>query len=245
MIIDKLSYNSKLRYENAEVKFAFAVITLLICVISRSAVTAIIVLLVTGVLTIKSGIPVFRYLKFLSMPFAFLFLSTIAIIFDFKPFYITINKNNIFYALNLILTSLSAVSCLYFLAFTTTIMDILYVLKKLKCPKIILELMLLIYRFIFILLDTAYAISIAQNARLGNINYKTSLKSFGILGSSLMLKAIKRSQNVYTAMQARCYDDTINVLSSKKTKPKVKHIIIITLFDGFLLIFSIWSKFFI
>lgn len=71
MIIDKLSYNSKLRYENAEVKFAFAVITLLICVISRSAVTAIIVLLVTGVLTIKSGTPVFRYLKFLSMPLAF------------------------------------------------------------------------------------------------------------------------------------------------------------------------------
>ena len=60
-----------------------------------------------------------------------------------------------------------------------------------------------------------------------------------------MLKAIKRSQNVYIAMQARCYDDTINVLSSKKTKPKVKHIIMITLFDGFLLIFSIWSKFFI
>lgn len=245
MIIDKLSYNSKLRYENAEVKFAFAVITLLICVISRSTASAFIVLAVTGILTVKSGVPVFRYLKFLSIPLVFLFLSTVAIIFDFKPFYITINKNAIFYALNLILTSLSAVSCLYFLIFTTTTMDILSVLKKLKCPKIILELMLLIYRFIFILLDTAYAISISQNARLGNINYKTSIKSFGMLGSSLMLKAVKRSRNVYISMQARCYDDTINILSSKKSKPKVKHIIMVILFDGFLLIFSIWSKFFI
>ena len=48
MIIDKLSYNSKLRYENAEVKFAFAVITLLICVISRSAVIALIVLVISS-----------------------------------------------------------------------------------------------------------------------------------------------------------------------------------------------------
>ena len=85
IVIDKLCYNSRLRYENASEKFAFAVITLCICVMSRSAAVAGIVLAVTGILTVwKGGVPVLRYLKFLTVPLAFLFLSTIAIMFNLK-----------------------------------------------------------------------------------------------------------------------------------------------------------------
>ena len=53
--IDKLCYTSRLRYENAAEKFAFAVITLIICVMSRSMVIAGIVLAVTGILTVWKG----------------------------------------------------------------------------------------------------------------------------------------------------------------------------------------------
>lgn len=85
IVIDKLCYNSRLRYENASEKFAFAVITLCICVMSRSTAVAGIVLAVTGILTVwKGGVPVLRYLKFLTVPLAFLFLSTIAIMFNLK-----------------------------------------------------------------------------------------------------------------------------------------------------------------
>ena len=83
--IDKLCYNSRLRYENAGEKSAFAVITLCICVMSRSIAVAGIVLAVTGILTVKKGgVPVFRYLKFLTIPLAFLLLSTLAILFHIK-----------------------------------------------------------------------------------------------------------------------------------------------------------------
>ena len=63
--IDKLCYNSKLRYVNAGEKFAFTIITLLLCVISRSIVIACIVLTATGILTVyKGGAPLFRYMHF-------------------------------------------------------------------------------------------------------------------------------------------------------------------------------------
>lgn len=55
IVIDKLCYNSRLRYENASEKFAFAVITLCICVMSRSTAVAGIVLAVTGILTVWKG----------------------------------------------------------------------------------------------------------------------------------------------------------------------------------------------
>lgn len=255
--IDKLCYTSKLRYENAGEKFAFSIITLLICVTSRSLEVALVVLAAMGILTVvKGGIPPLRYLKFMTLPLAFLLLSTAAIVINIKQdpldlfalplgnWYLTGSKASLLYALQLILTALGAVSCLYFLSLTTPLPDILEVLNKLHCPRLLVELMMLIYRFIFILMDTAYAIATAQDCRLGNKDYRTSLHSFGLLGSVLMIRAISRSKKLYAAMEARSYDGTIRVLS-ETLPPKKKVIAEIVLFEAALLAFAVWRKFFV
>lgn len=92
--------------------------------------------------------------------------------------------------------------------------------------ELIIELMLLIYRFIFILLDTAHAIMTSQNARLGNCDFKTSCKSFGQMGSTLFLRAFKRSNALYDSMEARCYDGSICVLN-ENYPPKTMEICLI------------------
>ena len=249
--IDKLCYHSRLRYENAGEKFAFAVITLFICVMSRSAAVACIVLAVTGILTVwKGGIPFFRYLRFLTVPLTFLILSTLAIMFNLRQtpldlfavplgnWYLTASTHSFFYALQLILTALSAVSCLYFLAFTTPMPDILEVLRKLRCPKLLIELMLLIYRYIFVLLDCAHSISIAQKSRLGNISFRQSLRSFGQLVSALFIQAVRRSGRLYDAMESRCYDGDIRVLSENRP-PKKAELALILFFELFLLAMTV------
>ena len=109
--------------------------------------------------------------------------------------------------------ALASVSCLYFLSFNTPMPDILNVLRVMRCPRIILELMLLIYRYIFVLLEIASNLRTAQNSRLGNKDYRTSLKSFGALASALFIRAIKKSNALYDAMESRCYDGTIRVLN--------------------------------
>lgn len=255
--IDKLCYNSRLRYENAGEKFAFSMITLCICVMSRSIEVGGIVLAVTGVLiTWKGGVPVLRYLHFMTVPLTFLILSTLAIMFHISrepmdlfaiplgDWYLTTGFHSFFYGLQLIMTALAAVSCLYFLAFTTPVPDILEVLRMLHCPALMIELMLLIYRFIFVLLETASSISTAQDCRLGNKDYRTSLRSFGMLDSMLMIRAVSRSNKLYDAMEARCYDGTIRVLSESRP-PKKKVIAAIVLFDTSLFIFALWRKFYL
>lgn len=257
LTIDRLCYNSKLRYENADEKFAFAILTLCICVMSKSMAVAGIVLVGTGYLVVvKGGVSFLRYMKFFTVPLAFLILSTLAILFHISKdpmdffavpighWYLTAGKEGFFYALQLILTALSAVSCLYFLAFTTPMPDILEVLKKLHCPKLLIELMLLIYRFIFVLQETASAISVSQNCRLGYKDYRTSLKSFGMLGAVLMIRAVSRSNKLYSAMEARCYDGTIRVLSENHP-PKKKVIAAIVIFDSCLFLFAVWRRFFV
>lgn len=254
--IDKLCYNSRLRYVNAGEKFWFSFLTLIVCVGSHSLVIAAVVLLATGFLTVcKGGIPVARYLHYLTVPFTFLLLSTLAIIFNIArtpgdlfslpigQWYVNINRSDLMYAISLIATALAAVSCLYFLSLNTPMPDILETLRRLHCPRVLIELMLLIYRFIFVLLDISAAISVSQKSRLGNINYRTSLKSFSALASALFIRSIKKSGLLYDAMEARCYNGTIRVLS-ENYPPVKKEIVYIILFEIILYTYAVGRYFF-
>lgn len=250
IVIDKLCYTSKLRYINACVKTLFAILTLLICVIDRSIVISVFILLTTGCLTIFiGGISPSRYFRLMRIPLIFLFLSTIAIIINFSSeplsafaipignIFITSSITSCLYALQLILTALASVSCLYFLSLSTPITDILTVFKKVHCPEILIELMLLIYRFIFVLLDIADALTTAQRSRLGNVNLKTSCKSTANLITALFIRAFKKSSFLYDAMESRCYDGSIRVLQENYPARK-KHILYIIIFELILITLS-------
>src|SRR5699024_6829097 len=118
----------------------------------------------------KGGIPLSRYMKLLLIPAAFLIVGTAAIVvnvsavpldafaFPAGDFYITGSRAGLRQALEICLTAMAAVSCLYFLALNTVMTDILGALRKMKVPALLIELMLLIYRFIFVLSETASAI---------------------------------------------------------------------------------------
>lgn len=248
IVIDKLCYHSKLRYMNTGEKFSFSLITLLFCVISRSLLVAAIVFTVNGILTVKmGGIPFFRYRKLMRIPLVFLLLSTATIFVNFSKvpldafaipvgeIYITGSYQSLRFGIQLIATALASVSCLYFLSLNTPMTDIMDFLRRIHCPVIIAELMLLIYRFIFVLLDTASAITTAQHSRLGNKNFRTSIKSFGALGASLFIRAMKKSNALYDAMEARCYDGRIHVLTENHPAKK-REIMWIILFELLLLV---------
>ena len=254
IVIDKLCYNSNLRYVNTGEKFAFSLITLCFCIISRSIVMAAIVLLINGILTVGiGGIPFFRYLKLMVIPLVFLLLSTIALLINFSPepldgyaiplgaIYITASQASLANALQLICTALASVSCLYFLALNTTMTDILNQFRRLHVPGLLVELMLLIYRYIFVLLDVAYHIITSQHSRLGNRDFKTACKSFGGMVSVLFVRSMKKAGALYDAMESRCYDGTIRVLT-ENYPPRAREIFWISVFEILLLILTIWSK---
>lgn len=253
ILIDKLCYQSKLRYVNAAEKFVYAVLSLAFCIVSRSAATEVLVFLVNGILTVGKGrIPLSHYIKLLIVPAAFLFLGTVAILIDLSrtpmdafafrigEWYLTGSIVSLIRVCRLWFTALSAVSCLYFLSLNTTMTDILEVLRKMRLPALLIELMMLIYRFIFLLLETACAIMTAQESRLGNRDYRAKIRSFGTMASALFVQSIRRSNALYDAMESRCYDGTIRVLPQEKPAKK-KEIMWIVFFESLLLLITIWS----
>ena len=253
ILIDKLCYQSGLRYVNAAEKFVYAVLSLVFCIASSSAVVAFLVFLTNGILTVGKGrIPLYRYIKLLLVPAVFLLLGTVAILIEFSRvpmdafafqigrWYLTGSRESLIHVCRLWITALSAVSCLYFLSLNTTMTDILEVLRKMRLPALLIELMMLIYRFICLLLETASAIMTAQESRLGNRDYRTKIRSFGAMASALFVPSIRRSNALYDALESRCYDGTIRVLSQEQPV-KNKEIMWIVLFESLLLLITIWS----
>jgi len=212
------------------VKTVFAVSTLLFCVLLHSYIFSLAVILLMGSLTVfLSGTSLTYYGRLLRMPLTFLLLGTITIVFSFTKdsqatgmlhfmgYTLVVTKVSLLYGLKLILTALGAVSCLYFLILSTPFTDLLLVLKAIHCPEIILELLLLIYRFIFLLYDMGEKLDCAVKSRLGNRSLKTGIPAAAGVFQMLFIGSIRRSLKLYDAMESRGYDGKIQVLTKKYT----------------------------
>lgn len=249
--IDKFAYISGLKKVNPMEKFTFAMLTMIVCIALNNIIDSIIILLLMTIITVTLGkIPLKTYIKLMIIPLAFLIIGVITIainvvgtsfdlIFSFTIFNIKLGctYDSILTATGLFLKSIASVSCLYFLTLTTPVFEILSVLKKLKVPKLFVELMGLIYRFIFVLLDTTNMIYISQNSRLGYSTLKIGFNSLGKLIANLFISSYKRSQDIYTAMESRCYDGDINLLENNYTY-SYKNILLIIVVELLLIVIN-------
>lgn len=203
----------------------------------------------------RGGLPALVFVKFLGIPLSFLAIGvmTVAVtaahdqsnfLFSLPlfGFYIGISKGGIETAGRLFFKSLGSVSCMYYLSLNTPIVDFLTALRKLIIPKLIVELMSLIYRYIFVLFDVSNRIYTAQKSRSGYLNLSTSYRSLGTLVSKLFVNAYKRSDDLYTALVARGYDGELNVLEEPFKKSWMGYAKIICI-DTLLILFTLLIRF--
>ena len=225
ILIDKLAYSSPLRGKSPFLKSSFAVGSLLICVGAQSLPIAGIIALVMATMTLHYGkLSLGHYAKLLAVPLGFLLMGTLAILFQLtkEPLdlfnialgsrFLAVSLYSLTYTLRLIAVAMASVMCLYFLTLTTPFLDLLYVLRRLRCPALLVELMLMTYRYIFVILDMAAAISLAQRCRLGNINRRTAIKGMGTMLATVLVRSLKKASLLFDAMESRCYDGEIKVL---------------------------------
>lgn len=252
--IDGYAYSNKLRRVHPLEKAGFAVLTMLLCLGFALPVISCLVIVIMAVGIIGyAGIPGKTYLKLMALPFSFLLIAVLTIavsvttrgvgegwlaVITVSGVAVGITYNGLITAGGLFFKSLGAISCLYFFALTTPAVEMVVVMRKLKFPALFIELTDLIYRFIFVMLQTADDIYISQSARWGYASLKNSMKSFGQLAAALFVKALHRSQTLFTALSSRGYTGQLNVLMPEYTV-SVNNIILIAVIDSALFITAI------
>ncbi|MDK2806033.1 MAG: cobalt/nickel transport system permease protein [Thermoanaerobacterium sp.] len=226
MLIDNYSYTNRMYNVHPVEKLLFAFLTMILCFEFDIYTNIAVIILMFMITVFKAKIPGKVYIKLMLIPFSFLIISVLTLIInvigdksaalislDIFGVTLGITPKGISTAVTLFFRTLAVVSCLYFLVLTTPVVDIIDILKKLKIPSLFLELLQLTYRLIFVLFDTTGEVYTSQNSRLGYATLENSYRSLGLLISSLFIKSYKDSENLYVALEARCYNGELKVIS--------------------------------
>ncbi len=111
---------------------------------------------------------------------------------------------------------LGAVSVIIFLSMTTPVNKLLNAARWFKVPNTWVEIAMLSYRYSFVLLEDAVTIRNAQKVRLGYSSLARSLRSFGELMGSTVIRTYDRSIAVYESMVLRGYNGTMQNVAWEK-----------------------------
>jgi cobalt/nickel transport system permease protein len=226
--IDVLAQSSKLKKVNAALKFGAVVTLIIISVASPNMYTGLFLMIVMIALMIfAGGLRLHQCVQIMALPASFLMIGGLALLFESSAGPAGVLYVNIFgYFLSvsaatqartalIIARSFGAFSCLCFLGVTTPMPEIIGVLRKAKCPELVIDLMYLIYRYTFILISLHREMLNAAKSRLGFRDYRTSLRATGMIYSNLFVRSYLFASKNFDAMESRCYDTGIRFLEHR------------------------------
>lgn len=218
--IDQMSYINAFRNVHPVEKGIFSFSFLFFSLLFKDVVSAVMVFwLMSVAIVMGAKVPSNYYLKMLFLPFFFLLLSIITILLSVAPanlelenllfrmivgkWQLYISRESLQQVGQIIVSVLAGISCMYFFILTTPIQQIIWLLQKVKLPKLFIELFALTYRFIFILMKCMNEIRTAQTSRLGYESYIQSFTSVGQLVVGVLHKSMKAVREFQLTIDSR------------------------------------------
>ena len=104
---------------------------------------------------------------------------------------------------------LGAVSVVFLLSVVTPAHRIFQALRWFKISRNWLEVAILMYRYIFVLMDRVADLAAAQKLRLGYTARGRAMRSFTTLAGATIIHSLEQSQRTHDAMRLRGYRGTM------------------------------------
>lgn len=224
--MDYIAHHNALTETNPYFKLFLTIILLITTLALDNLYFDIIIFVIMSIVILGIAKINYRsYLKFLSIPMAFVVITCLFLIFFFGKgevifetgiFGIVVTTDSLHYGVYTFFRVMGCLPSLGFLALTTPIAKILNCLSTLKVPRIFIEIALLMYNSIFIFLNEIDTMQKAQETRLGYHSYFNSFKSLGALASTIFLRSLDKSENLQNALDSRGYNGSLPIYKPKK-----------------------------
>ncbi|SCG85250.1 cobalt ECF transporter T component CbiQ [Methanobacterium congolense] len=241
--LDSYAHSNGLKDVNTYYKVLFAILTMFVSVVSQSPIVPLVIFgILTALIIFKAKISPKFYLKFLAVPFLFAFITFVfmaiffgvgAPILKLGIFNLAVTVDGFNLGFLVLARIMGGFSCLAFLALTTPMTELFSVFEDIKIPQIVIELAMLMYRYIFLFLDEAVTMYHSQETKLGYSSFRKSYKSMGMLASNLFIKTWMKGEQVYIAMESRCYDGSIRTMGEKGSIKSIgaQNLLLLALFE--------------
>ncbi|ABW18560.1 cobalt ECF transporter T component CbiQ [Alkaliphilus oremlandii] len=224
MLIDKYAYINKLANFNPYIKFTMVAMALAIATIVSNNYVNILILITMSLLTVVvGGIPLNRYIKALLIPLVFLVVSIVSVLISISQkdvyvarievlrYYIGFTEESLFQSIHILTRVFACLSATFFLAFTTSINQLIRIFKKLRVPNVVIELLILTYRSIFIFLEEMQEIYRAQEIRFGYSGYRNSFRSTALLMKSLFIRVLQKYEDMVISLECKLYNGEFKI----------------------------------
>jgi len=129
--------------------------------------------------------------------------------------YLFVSYSGLMQAMEIAMRSLACVSCLLFILFTIPFSQLLSILRQCRFPPVLLDLLLLMYRFVFLFLDVATQLQLAQQARGGYRTRQRWMQSVALLAGQLVVRSLQRYQQFSLGLTARGFNGEFQVYSTQ------------------------------
>ena len=226
--IDVLAQVSRLKKINPMLKFWTLLALIVICVASNNPLTGIFLIVSMPALAVLAGgLRLHHYIEIISLPVSFLLVGGFTLLVEAAPGpdgilnlqvfgqWLSVSANSQMRTALTVSRAMGAVSCLCFLSVTTPMADIIGALRRARCPAVLVDLMYLIYRYVFILLSLHHEMRNAAKSRLGFRDYRSSMRATGNIYANLLARSYQFAGRNFDAMESRCYDTGIRFLDRK------------------------------
>ncbi len=218
-LLDDIAQNSTFRHIHPGTKVLLGLGSLLICLVSPTPVVPLVSgIILSLVLLIPARVSPLVYGELLLAPALFMAFSIIVLLFmlgggeviwRFSPvswINLTITDGAVRQSVLILCRVFGCTISLFFIALTTPMTDLFNGMKRCRVPVELIDLMMIMYRYIFIIYEQAREIWRAQVMRLGYSRVGEGIRSFSMLCGMLFISSWNAGEDLIRAMDCRCYD---------------------------------------
>lgn len=201
---------------DGRIKLLLLIAALLLNLTAGGVQTSLLLLLLAAALIRGAGVPGPAFYRRMLVPTLLAMVALVTqlfwvqqgatlVAFSFGPVGVLITSGGLERGLEIALRILGGMGVLLFFSLTTPLPELLRAARFFRCPPVLVELALIMYRYIFLLLEEGIRIRSAQRSRLGYVDLRRSLRSGGMLGGMLVLRSYDRAERSFAAMRCRGY----------------------------------------
>ncbi len=231
--LDAYAYTNHLRALPPQQKLTFALVVLGIGLIAHPMNQGLVFVWLSVWTVGYARIPARVYGSLLMVMLFFLLISIPALVVEVVPadqrfliqtnafgglvmggWYGFISRTGCFQAIVIGMRSLACTACLLFILLTIPFAELLSVLRQCRVPGVLLDLLLLMYRFIFLFLDVLTQLQLAQRARGGYRTRQRWMYSVGLLVSQLIVRSLQHYHHFSLALISRGFNSDFQVYSN-------------------------------
>jgi cobalt ECF transporter T component CbiQ len=131
--------------------------------------------------------------------------GTVVAVYEVFGLKVTFTQEGFEIALSLILKVLAGMSVMLAFALTTPIPHLAIALRQLRVPNEVCEVMVLIYRYAFLLLEQLEAMRLAAEVRLGFRGARRRLRTSGKMAVGVFTRSLEMAERSEVALRSRAF----------------------------------------